>query len=189
MEKIVINFRVAKCGTRSLLWILKTLGPKLGYHLEITTARAASDWNVQAESEDEVMSEVNKIIKAQKNSFVRARHYSFIDLKKRGLDWSLEWLGIVRDPIERVITIKSVRHLHSTNNQNVYFFSFSPGIIIEGLRFVFMEPNLIILVTNWPMNFILIQWICHLNHVFYKDIRNANSFHILIQMIWVDTGV
>ena len=81
---------------------MKTLGPKLGYHVEL--ASSVLDKNVQAESEDEVLSEVYKIMKAQKNSFVRARHYSFIDLKKRGLNWSPQWLGIVRDPIERVNT-------------------------------------------------------------------------------------
>ena len=80
--------------------MLKTLAPKLGYHLELASVR---EWNVQAESEDEVMSEIHKILKAQKRSSVRARHFSFIDLKKRGLKWSPQWFGIVREPIERVI--------------------------------------------------------------------------------------
>ena len=94
-----ICYRVAKCGTRSILWILKKLSSNLGYELQFAKVR---EWNVQANNEDEIMSEINNIFKASKRSQVRARHFSFIDLKGRGFDWTPLWFGIIRDPIERV---------------------------------------------------------------------------------------
>ena len=91
--------RVAKCGTRSILWILQKLGVTHGFNVEVASFKR--DF-VQSKNPADIKKEINHIMKAHQNSTVRVRHFSVIEFEKWGIDWKPDWFSIVRHPVDRV---------------------------------------------------------------------------------------
>lgn len=99
---ILGSFRIAKTGTRSIIYLLLRLSNNLGFQLDVPAFRK----EILQDNEGGIMKEIKNILNDQKDGYVRTRHYSYIDFKQHGTNWSPIWFSMVRDPVERVILFR-----------------------------------------------------------------------------------
>ena len=81
-----------------MIAILKNLGAKLGFNVEIPSSQST----LIQENQIQVEKEIGATMKSHRANTIRAKHYCFINFQKYGVKWNPDWFSMVRDPVERV---------------------------------------------------------------------------------------
>ena len=97
-SRLLLFNRVAKVGSQSLTRLMAELSKRRSYSLEVDQ-RLEEQYNLAPW--DQV--ELAERLAALPNPTVWVRHLNFIDFNALGLA-NPQWLGLVRDPVERVIS-------------------------------------------------------------------------------------
>ena len=93
--------RVAKSGSTSFMGLL--IHQSTLHNYNVIQKRKTMDIITEPFDLKSVENEVKSVLKERKPR-VLTKHYAFIDFAKFGYKWSPDWLAIVRDPLERIIS-------------------------------------------------------------------------------------
>nr|XP_039252533.1 uronyl 2-sulfotransferase-like [Styela clava] len=94
-SKIVFYNRVGKCGSRSLLHLVRVLGNMKGFNVF-----SSNDVATDHPNSTEVEKEMKKISSFIKKPTIYNRHIHFLDFKAVGLEEPI-YINMIRDPIQR----------------------------------------------------------------------------------------
>lgn len=135
--------RVAKTGTTSLVKLIQILSKRLHYKGVGTVDSIIYD------SLEGQLEEINSLLSLNQPT-VWVRHYAFLDFESFGYKWKPEWMSIVRNPIERVISwysfVRSGWFIVSNYNQN-------PEAPVLDINFLKMSLDECVKTRNSQCNF------------------------------------
>ena len=97
-SKLLLFNRVAKVGSQSMTRLMAELSKRRSYSLEVDQ-RLEEEYNLAPWHQVELAERLTALA----NPTVWVRHLNYIDFNALGLA-NPQWLGLVRDPVERVIS-------------------------------------------------------------------------------------